>query len=124
MVRHEQQPILPRATELWQLSARFEKIEVDSRIMVKQETARLIADALRFQADCMAMPKDGGGFTVDVWGADGVLVETLARSPHGLVARAAFDCACEHRQGCLITLRQGIRTVATRSASPRTVEQP
>ncbi len=111
---HEQKAILPPPAEMRKLAQRLDGLEKDRRITITPDTARLICDAVRFRADCVAMPKESGGFRVDVWSADGQhIVETLAHSPHGLVARAAFDRACVERQGYLVTLRQGIKTVAS-----------
>lgn len=88
------------------------------RITLTAETARIVTHALRFYADVVANPKDEGNFTVDVWGVDGGIVETMARTSGILVAKAAFHQACLERLGYRVTLRQGIRLVDEQTATP------
>ena len=112
-MRRHVDTILPRPQQLTALARRFEGWTAERRIVVHPDTAKLIGRALEVYADLMSVPRATGiPFTVDVWSDNGGLAETLASSQHGLIARAAFQEACQHRKTHRVTLRQGAHIIA------------
>jgi len=98
------------------LAARLEAHPPGKRIILTEQSTRMIVQALRLYADLVDGPRDEwGGYQVEVWNDKGGIEEVLARSSHGIIARAAFDEACIQRPRAHLTLRQGIRTIAERS---------
>ena len=74
----------------------------------------MVAHALRVYADQISRPiEDHASFTVDVWSEAESIIETMARCSSLLVGRAAFEQAVKERPALKVTLRQGIRIVAT-----------
>jgi hypothetical protein len=118
-MRRDQNPILLSPYEIQVLAERFAGIDAPRRLTLVPETARTICHALRTYADLLTVPKDDTGFTIDLWAVDGGLMENMARSSNGSVARAAFERACSERPGFKITLRQGIRLINVREAPAR-----
>ena len=84
------------------------------RIAVTPASAHVVAHALRVYADQISRPiEDHASFTVDVWSEAESIIETMARCSSLLVGRAAFEQAVKERPALKVTLRQGIRIVAT-----------
>ncbi|WP_158807990.1 hypothetical protein [Beijerinckia sp. L45] len=117
-MRREQKPILPTPHDLQALAERFSATGAPRRYTLTPETSEIVRRALQFYADVIANPRVEANFTVDVWSAEGAVVENMARASGALVARAAFDQACRERVGFRVTLRQGIRLLETREARP------
>ena len=123
-MHRDQNPILSKPYDIQILAERFASADAPRRITMTPETSLVVSRALQFYADVLANPRDEANFTVDVWSAEGGIVETMARASGAMVARAAFDQACRERLGYRVTLRQGIRVVSVREAAAGQVEPP
>jgi len=99
------------------LAARLEATGAGRRILLTEQSTRMIVQALRLYADIAEAPRDEfGTYQVEVWNDRGGIAEVLARSSNGIIARAAYNEACQQRPKAHLTLRQGIRTLAEREA--------
>ena len=64
------------------------------------------------------VPQDSFTFSVERWTRDEIEIEqTLCRASHLLVARGAYDAACNLDHRARLTLRQGIRLLEERKAN-------